>query len=112
MNVKKWLTEGEYELYESSREFINENLSSVLVEQVDVLIAAEAHIKHLESLAAERELSETRRALLEKHEWSYRSDLGITTRLSWYCRSCDRLKTHGHSPDCAITTALKGGGGE
>lgn len=57
-DVKRWLTEDEYDLYvwetegnphPASRDRLRANV--------------------FESLAAEREISETRRALLKKHEW-------------------------------------------
>lgn len=49
--IKQWLYEHEWEVYKGSKEFMDENSSSVSVDQVDVLIGAEKHVEHLESLA-------------------------------------------------------------
>ncbi len=65
-------------------------------------------------LIQERELSETRRALLEELEWLDDHHTDPTRQAHLRCRICFNPKTWGHKPDCAIAiaTALQGVGGE
>lgn len=62
-------------------------------------------------LIQERELSETRRALLEKHQYVAR---GFIPGEDPYplCPECRYDEHDGHASDCAIATALQGVGGE
>ena len=54
-----------------------------------------------DSLAATRELSETRRALLKEYQ-----------HIRGFCVDCEARKGEPCTPDCAIAPALKGVGGE
>ena len=93
--IKQWLTEEEWEEYECC--LTTGGYSSLVIKDA------------YESLAATRELSETRRALLKKHEYSAS---GFMPGEDPYplCPECRYDEHDGHAPDCAIATALKGVG--
>jgi len=62
-----------------------------------------SHVQYvLAELSAALALSEERRKLLEKHQFS----LPISGK-GWVCQCCGRTMLVGHAPDCALARLIK-----
>ena len=112
--IEDALTDEEWGIYRGSKEFLDENSNSVSVDQVDFLIGAEMHVRHLESLAECRIENRVMKEWVEQTQYrevliDVEFDIDEGTCQAIYrkiCRGCGIEAGYGCKSDCRYQALL------